>query len=454
MSAASSLSPSPHLSRLRTFLPLVFLIVFVCSEQTWRGGAAARSVGFSLSSVRQRFVPVLSPAFRSPIVLRFTRSTTFGTQKSRVSDGKAGTLAQSQGATRDQRGEEDYRREGADESLRSTSTKVNATGPRHSPFSSTSFSPGPLPLHRLVKCPCFMSPSCCLKNSVGLLQANTQIFPFAFLRLSWLSGVRAALSLHWSSSPSAFCNPSLPASSSSFPPLFACACRLPRRFSLSSLSLCPSQISRFSPGCGDFPLLPSRPLSRCSSPLYARKPKPKAEKRARNFQRAFEEREKNAAREAKRRLLLQREWYKQQEADDRKREEERRELAKKDIPVRTQGTGTPGAPSPSSVSTGSRTLTELAQQAISTSGQALKHRENWVIVGSTQRRARRRDRLPYSQRDFVKKVFTHLPEDELEKEVRKAERAWRGDMLLDELEEEIGGPDALAPGGGVGGFVR
>ncbi|EPT25908.1 hypothetical protein TGME49_313520 [Toxoplasma gondii ME49] len=191
------------------------------------------------------------------------------------------------------------------------------------------------------------------------------------------------------------------------------------------------------------------------------RPKPKAEKRARNFQRAFEEREKAAAREAKRRLLLQREWFRQQEEEDRQREAERLELTKREGPAKPQHADAPqelrGTDAPqgaSGASTGSRTLTELVQQAISSSGQALKHRENWVVVGSTQRKARRRDRLPYSQREFVKQVFSHLSEEDLEKEVTKAERAWRGDMLLDELEEEIGGPDALAPGGGPGGSVR
>ncbi|PFH34297.1 hypothetical protein BESB_074490 [Besnoitia besnoiti] len=202
-----------------------------------------------------------------------------------------------------------------------------------------------------------------------------------------------------------------------------------------------------------------------ASQLFARKPNPKAEKRARNFQRAFEEREKNAAREARRRLLRQREWYRQQEEDERRREAEarmqREKTAKsgaeaKEGEARGGGAATlSSSSSASSLSTGSRTLTELAQQAMSASGEGMRHRENWVIVGSTQRKARRRDRLPYSQRDFVKKVFTHLAEEELEKEVRKAERAWRGDMQLDELEEELGGPDALAPGGGTaGGFVR
>ncbi|PHJ22992.1 transmembrane protein [Cystoisospora suis] len=193
-----------------------------------------------------------------------------------------------------------------------------------------------------------------------------------------------------------------------------------------------------------------------TSRLFASRPKPKEEKRARNFQRAYIERQKRAAREEKRLMQMQRQLLAQQQEQNEKIKEEQRlrreravntgeEASSADGSSKGDGAGTLS----SAATVGSRTLTQLMQQSLLLSGEPVKHRENWVIVGSTQRRARRRDQQKFSQqRAFVQSVFTHLSEEQREEEVLKAERSWRGDMMLDELEEELGGPDALAPGGG------
>lgn len=195
-----------------------------------------------------------------------------------------------------------------------------------------------------------------------------------------------------------------------------------------------------------------------ASRLFASRPKPKAEKRARNFQRAYMEQRKRAVREEQIRVQMQRQLLaQQQEQHDKMKEEQRlrRERAREarentHVSAANDNANEPGPGTRSSAAAvGSRTLTQLMQQSLLLSGEPVKHRENWVIVGSTQRRARRKDQQKFChQRAFVQSVFPHLSEAEREEEVLKAERSWRGDMMLDELEEQLGGPDALAPSGG------
>lgn len=212
-------------------------------------------------------------------------------------------------------------------------------------------------------------------------------------------------------------------------------------------SLTPS-LSSLSSGCSAFSCGTSR--------LFASRPKPKEEKRARNFQRAYMERQKRAAREEKRLMQMQRQLLAQQQEQNEKIKEEQRLRRERATNTGEETTGADGSRKgdgagtlPSAATVGSRTLTQLMQQSLVLSGEPVKHRENWVIVGSTQRRARRRDQQKFTQqRAFVQSVFSHLSEEQREEEVSKAERSWRGDMMLDELEEELGGPDALAPGGG------
>lgn len=178
------------------------------------------------------------------------------------------------------------------------------------------------------------------------------------------------------------------------------------------------------------------------SRLHAKRPRARAEKRAKNYQRAYEERCKREQQQLNQQQQQQRQLLEQQEEAERQRAQQQK-LSGKTVEAEEAG----------SAAGGSATLTQLMEEARVAAGEIIKHHENFVLVGSTQRpvHGRRPPNIQRyeKQRDFVKSVFSEFPvtPNELQTEILKAERAWRGDMMLDELEAEIGGPEALAPGG-------